>query len=143
MPGQHRGREQAPCSRPKSANAAALAPSLCPSSTIRTGEIALIILDVRKDDFWPFILLVFEVEGRGGQEDRRAVEIARHGRRVRVNKHVAFGRTLRRDPAREFKPTYLESHAQSIFSLEPLGEDIELQGADDAGDRARSVVRQE
>jgi hypothetical protein len=83
-----------------------------------------LILDVQKDDFRPFILLVFEVEGRGGQEDRRAVEIARHGRRVRVNKSVAFGRTLRRDPAREFEPACLERHPQSIFGLEPLGEDI-------------------
>src|ERR1700682_1536434 len=137
MPGQHRGREQAPCSRPKSANAAALAPSLCPSSTIRTGEIALIILDVRKDDFWPFILLVFEVEGRGGQEDRRAVEIARHGRRVRVNKSVAFGRTLRRDPAREFEPACLESHPQSIFGLEPLREDIEASSHGPSSESSR------
>ena len=58
------------------------------------------------------------------------------------NKFVAFGRTLRRDPAREFEPACLESYAQTIFVLKPRGEDIELQGADDARDCARSVVRQ-
>jgi hypothetical protein len=43
------------------------------------------IFDVRKDDFRPSVLLVFQVEDRDGHEGRRGVESVRHGRRVRVN----------------------------------------------------------
>jgi len=58
---------------------------------------------------------------------------------VRVIKYVAFGRTLRRDPAREFEPACLESHAQSIFSLKPLGEGIVVSSPGPSGESSRAA----
>ena len=45
-----------------------------------SGRLLLVVLHVREPDRLPAVLLVLQLEGVGGHEDRRAVEVARHGR---------------------------------------------------------------
>src|SRR5450755_2965376 len=62
---------------------------------------------------------------------------------MRVNKPVQLARIFRANPPGELEPAYLEAYGQAIFRVQPLGEDVELQGANDTRDRARPIIRQE
>src|ERR1700730_11472863 len=106
-------------------------------------DARLIILDVREDDVRPFVLLIFKVKRRSRHEDWRAIEVACHRCRMRPNKSVTIAGIGGRNPAREFKPALLKTHAQTIFGLQPRGQNVELQGADNPRNRAGSVARQE
>ena len=48
-----------------------------------------------------------------------------------------------RDPAADLEAAGLERDRQAVFGVEPLGEHVELQRADDADDRRRAVMGQE
>ena len=51
-----------------------------------------------------------------------------------------LGLIIRLDPAADFETARLERHRQAVFGLQPLGQHVELQRADDADDRARAVA---
>src|SRR5579883_204572 len=61
---------------------------------------------------------------------------------MRLNEFLEFRGISRGNPAGKFEPAHLEADGKAILRVQPFGEDIKLQGADDSRNRARSIIWQ-
>src|SRR5918997_6942712 len=113
-------------------------PRLPRTSSLRLSgrRLLLVVLHVRELDRLPAVLLVLEVEGVCGHEDRGLVEVARHRGHVAVDEAVEFRPVGRRDPAADREARRLVVDRQAVFALETLLEHVELQRTDNADDGA-------
>ena len=76
------------------------------------------------------LLGVVEMPGVTRHEHRRAFVVFGHGGAVGVDEGLHLGRGVGVDPARGVKLRRLEMHRHVVFRADAVGQDVELQTAD-------------